>query len=222
MDNRIGDQVSDTYEMVRRMMLQVHTCIPGIIRTFDPASQTCSVSPAIKMRIKRPDGTFAFEELPIIVNAPLVFPNAGGFYITLPVQAGDNCLLLFSERALDNWHDLGGVQPPENEAVVSRNHDLTDALVLLAPVPLSESVANYSTVGVSVRNEDNSMRMTVEATKVGLYGGSNSIVVDSTGITFTGNVAVSGSGTLKRGSGPDLFAHRHTDPQGGYVGSPVT
>lgn len=224
----VGPEV-EMREMVDRSAMKMNTAIPGIIESFDPATQTATVTPAIKMRTMI-DNEEGFLSLPTIIHVPVVYPVVAvkGFALTLPISKGDNCLLVFSQRAIDNWHDRGSVQPPE-EGVNSRHHDLTDAFALISPLPLPQVFGDWEANGLELRNRAKSSRVTVRdseieiqrlpdsivtltgssitlqqggASTVTLLNGSITIqqggsivLVDSAGVTITGNLLVSGSVT---------------------------
>lgn len=115
-----GDPV---HVAIEERLKDVHTCCPGIIRSFNAATQTAVVQPAIK-RIWVDDGPL---DLPQCLDVPVQFPRGGGFVLTFPVAPGDECLLVFSERAIDNWFTNGDTQEPSEY----RLHDLSDAFAVL-------------------------------------------------------------------------------------------
>jgi len=162
MDMRIAGEVQTQREIIDRAMMQMNTCIPGVIESFDTATQTASVVPAITMRTNI-DGEAGYLELPKIISVPIVFPFAAtsGFAITLPIKKGDPCLLVFSQRAIDNWHLKGDIQPPE-EGTGSRHHDLTDAFAMFAPSPLPLVLGSWETEGIEIRNRAKTSRITIK------------------------------------------------------------
>lgn len=103
--------------------LGMSKCLPGIIKSFDPVNQTVTVQPAIK----RIFGGESPVDLPLCVDVPVVFPSGGGLVMTFPIAAGDECLLFFADRAIDNWWDRGGTQEPSEH----RLHDLSDGFALV-------------------------------------------------------------------------------------------
>lgn len=215
MDLRTADEITQLREMIDRALSRINTALPGVIDAFDAATQTATVIPAIKMRVNV-DGTESFMDLPPIINAPLIFPFAStaGFALTLPVKKGDPCIILFSQRSIDNWHDKGGIQPPE-EGVASRHHDLTDALVLMAASPLPDVLGAWEADGVELRNREKTTRVTVKDTTVVAAAGTSILTlnvngtatlvaptkvtvqtalaeVDAPQSNFTGNVSIAG------------------------------
>lgn len=126
--NQKTEQLARTAEAAHAAQIEgrlkdLHTCLPGIIASFDPDSQTASVQPAIK-RIFIEKGPV---NLPLCVDVPVQFPSGGGYTLTFPVAQGDECLLHFSERCIDFWHANGGVQLPGEY----RLHDLSDAFAIV-------------------------------------------------------------------------------------------
>jgi len=196
MDTRIVDPVTEVRETIDRALLRVNTCIPGVVDSFDPATQTCTVRPAIQMRVNI-DGSTSFMDLPQIINAPLIFPFAitAGFALTLPVKAGDACVILFSQRSIDNWHDKGGVQPPE-DGVSTRHHDLTDALVLLTAVPTPDVLSGWVEDGIEIRNTAQNSRITLRDASIEIARGTSLAVMTDTGVTITTTDIVATAATV--------------------------
>jgi hypothetical protein len=105
--------------MIEGELIDVHTSMPGIVKSFDAKTQTATVQPAIRrFFIGR-----GYVDLPQCVDVPVSFPRYGNFVITGPVSPGDEGELRFSERCIDNWWTTGGVQDPAEP----RMHDLSDA-----------------------------------------------------------------------------------------------
>lgn len=136
--------LSDTiFSMLRVSM-------PGIIQSFDPIACTCTVQPAISGQVPNEAGEFKSAPLPLLVDVPVVFPRGGGCTITFPVKAGDECLVVFSDRCIDFWWQNGGVQEP----VDPRQHDLSDAFAFIGPQSQAEVIGNISTSTLQMRTDD--------------------------------------------------------------------
>lgn len=126
------------------------TALPGIIRSFDPKEITCEVQPAIQGKIAKEDGSVELVNLPILLDCPVVFPRGGSCSLTFPIKAGDECLVVFSSRAIDLWWQSGGVQPP----VEVRMHDLSDGFVIPGPYSQPQAIKGISTNAVQLRSDD--------------------------------------------------------------------
>jgi hypothetical protein len=109
----------------------LHTALPGRIESYEYDKQRANVQPLIKRQYR--DGVVL--STPVIVNVPVIFPRSGGASLTFPVEQGDTVLLIFSERALENWLSLGGETVPGD----SRKFDLSDAMAIPGLFPFSDS-----------------------------------------------------------------------------------
>jgi len=205
---------------VRNALKDLHTSMPGIIDTFDPATQTCTVQPAIKRIFVGGEAV----ALPILINVPVSFPSAGGFNITLPVKQGDECLIIFSERSIDNWLQFGDIKIPNDR----RFHDLSDGVVIMGLKSNPNVVTDYDPDNLVIRNTANDVKVTI--------GADNNIAIDTPGdinmaaanVNVTGNLTVSEDVTIAgdvtadtvegssevTGGGVALSSHTH-----GYIGA---
>lgn len=195
MDARIVDEAAQLRESIDRALARMNTCIPGIIVSFDPETQTATVQPAVQAKTYI-DGESGVASLPQIINAPLIFPFAigAGFALTLPVSKGDPCVILFGQRSIDNWHDKGGIQPSE-EGISSRHHDLTDALVMLAAPPTPNVLGDWDSEGIVLRNTAGSSKVTVYDDSI-VVQNATEVIIDTPKTTITGELIVEGLATL--------------------------
>ncbi|AIR87097.1 Gp138 family membrane-puncturing spike protein [Pantoea rwandensis] len=136
--------LSDTIFSMLRVSL------PGIIESYDPIANTCTVQPALKGQTADELGNYTSAPLPLLVDVPVVFPRGGGCSITFPVEEGDECLVVFSDRCIDFWWQSGGVQEP----VDPRQHDLSDAFAFVGPMSQPNVISNISTTTLQIRTDD--------------------------------------------------------------------
>lgn len=152
--------------MVEGMLKDVNTILPGIVRSFDPATQTVRVQAALQTVFVGVGAT----TLPECVDVPVVFPAGGNFVLTFPVTAGDECLLMFSQRAIDFWWDQGGVQLPSEV----RFHDLSDAFALVGVSSRPRFLSGVATDAVELRTRagDTVLRIENEMVTAGAVAGA--------------------------------------------------
>ena len=145
----IGQRIGDEEEQLRRMMentsSNIRVSVPAEIVNFDTDKQTATVQPLIKERVNG-----EWEQLPQLLDVPVVFPKAGGYCLTFPIKEGDECLIIFSDMCLDAWWQSGGVQ----NQLECRRHDLSDAMCIIGITSVPNAVKKYSTDSVMLRNED--------------------------------------------------------------------
>ena len=172
-----------TRSAVDAALKDLHTCLPGIIQSFDPVAQTAQVQPAIQ-RVFSEKGAV---NLPLCVDVPVVFPGGGGFYFTFPVSAGDECVLVFSERCIDGWAIDGEVKAPED----FRLHDLSDAFAFVGVNSVGKAIPGFNATFAEIRNKAGTVKMTF----------------NNSGIVVTGNLTVNGQ-VVANGKRIDE-THRH-------------
>lgn len=165
---------------------------PGIIQTFDASKQTVTVLVAVKERIKI-EGVVSLASIPLLVDVPIVIPQAGGYNLTFPIQAGDECLLVFSDTCFDAWYQNGGMQAPMS----LRRHDLSDAFAIVGIKSQPRVIANYSGDSVQLRNEAGTNYIEIAADEMNLVFGSTKIKLNATGIEMTGNVTMNNNLDVK-------------------------
>lgn len=119
-------------------LLSLHTSMPGVVVSYNPATQCANVQPVIKRAVPLSDGTYEHEELPIVHNVQVEFGGStGGYAMQFPVLPGDNVWLIFSEAATAKWRTTGQISEPGD----LRRHDLSYACA----IPARGTVANTLT-----------------------------------------------------------------------------
>jgi Phage protein Gp138 N-terminal domain len=136
----------------RGLQTGMWTALPGLVQSFDPVAETCVVQPAIQALIRVPNSqTPVWVTMPLLTDCPVLFPSGGGFTLTFPIAHGDEGLVLFASRCIDNWWLAGGVQTqPE-----LRMHDLSDGFVLVGPRSQPRKLSpQVNAANVQLRSDD--------------------------------------------------------------------
>ena len=106
--------------------LSINTCLPGRITRYDETRQRADVQPLVKLRRLTEESEIAVDTLPVVPAVPVVFPGAGAWRLTFPIQEGSTGLLIFSQASLDRWLVSGGLVDPEDD----RRFDLSDGMFI--------------------------------------------------------------------------------------------
>jgi hypothetical protein len=101
--NQIPSLTQVLKQSINNRLLDLHTAIIARVESYDAAKQQVSVSPVLKRAVPTLDGHVAEEQLPILSEVPVLFPRAGGFFISFPIQPGDFVQLIFNESSIDAW-----------------------------------------------------------------------------------------------------------------------
>ncbi len=109
-------------DAIENRLVDLHVAMPCVVKSYDPSKQMVSVQPALQRKYL--SGTV--KALPVVNNIPVAHPRGGKAAVLLPITAGDEGWLVFSERSLDVWKSKGGVVDPDD----TRKHHLSDAVYM--------------------------------------------------------------------------------------------
>lgn len=191
------------------------TSLPCIVRSVNFSQMTVNAQPTVQGFKINEDGSKTFINYPVLEDIPIVFPSAGGFTITFPIQPGDEILVVLSARCIDFWWQSGQIQ----NSIETRMNDLSDSFAIPGVKSLPNIIPGISNSGVQIRNNDGTTYIEISADgKIKLISPSE--------ISIQGDVNVTGSiqasGEITSGSIP-LSTHKHTGVTtgGGTSGGPT-
>lgn len=137
------------------MMLNLNVCLPGKIVSYNAENQYADVQ--IQLLKKYTD--FSTEPHPVIPNVPVRHPRAAGgnAFIHMPVAVGDDVLLVFSQRSLDNWKTQNIPVVGQNGGVDTndtRKHHITDAFAILGGSAMPDAFEVSDPTAIEIVNGD--------------------------------------------------------------------
>ncbi len=117
--------------------LCLHFAGVGRIQSYDPVHQVADVVPQVRHPWPQPDGTYVFEDLPVLPSVPVVFPRMGKWFLAFSVEAGDAVQLIYDSAAPGAWRrqadsgatGLDRVRELKNPATLQRHH-LSNAVAI--------------------------------------------------------------------------------------------
>ena len=114
--------------MKRDIFESLHCALPGTVVSFDDESQTAVIQPAVKhrrvsSRAERSgvEGSPSSISFPLLRDVPVFMP------VSLEIQEGDACLVIFADRDIDAWFETGEAEVPPS----SRMHSLSDGFAFV-------------------------------------------------------------------------------------------
>lgn len=147
---RVGNERVMSKQIAQTESLKTFVAMPCIVQSFNAEALTIVAQPAIQGKQELEDGTVQAVNLPLLQDVPVIFPHAGGCSITFPVKIGDECLVVFADRCIDAWWQLGGVQPQ----LCGRYHSLSDGFAIVGPWSQATKIADVSTDRLEIRSDD--------------------------------------------------------------------
>ena len=102
--------------LMEAMAENLHVALPGEIVSYNSSNRTATVQPVIRNWRQK-------ETPPLLLDVPVFFP--GNFIV--PVNKGDECLVVFADTCIDAWYQNSGVSMP----ISARRHDLSDGFAFV-------------------------------------------------------------------------------------------
>ncbi len=183
----------------------IHTSIPGKIKSYDASKGTAEIQPSGKY--KKSDGTYI--DYPTIKNVPVtqIQSSSQNCSICLPIKEGDGCMINFSEQQLDYFRD-------EQEPKTDLRFDLTNAVATVGLCKDANDVSKDACDNDAIifQNKRDS-KVTIKEDNVEIKMKNSTITIDKngnitikseqkvkieapSGVDITGNVAVTGNITV--------------------------
>ena len=122
----------------------------GEIVSFDPNTQTAEVQIKMTYLING-----EIREYPLLIDCPCIILAGGDGALTMPISAGDSCLVLFNDRDMDNWYSGGQTMPPRTD----RMHDFADAIALVGLRNKQNKISGYLANGVELKHGKSTIKL---------------------------------------------------------------
>lgn len=146
--------LADALSLLRKdIFLNMNCHHLGTIQSFDASKQTASATINYKktfFELNKATGIYnaVLIDYPILIDCPVICLGGGTTGLTFPIQSGDECLIIFNDRDIDNWFSGAG-----NGAVATpRLHSLADGIILVGPRSKANVIQNYDTERATLFN----------------------------------------------------------------------
>jgi phage baseplate assembly protein gpV len=224
--DRIKPPIEQWKLALKQLSRDIRVAVPGIIKSFNADLQTAVVQVAIteKMNIWAADQNGAVsqtqqeKQIPLLGDVPVLLPRCAGFAITLPIQSGDECLLIFNDCMIDWFWQSGQVSSTNNHP---RRHDLSDAVCIPTGISQQQVLAGYSANSLQVRSVDATTVVDVAEGQITVTAPTVNIMAANVNIAGTAGVTISGD-LLTTIESRVFLAHTHSGvSSGGGISGPV-
>ena len=126
------------------IMLSLNCHAIATVQSFDPTKQVISATINYKKSFLKRDpvtgvNSMQLVDYPILLDVPVVVLSGGLFNLTFPIAVGDECLILFNDRNIDNWFQSGQVGAVAN----GRLHSFSDGIAIVGVKSLLKVLATY-------------------------------------------------------------------------------
>ena len=141
----IEPSFTDALNLLKKdILLNLNSHHVGTVQSFDADNQTCTATinyPKTYFELNSVTGLYqpVLVNYPLMVDCPVMSLGGGLAALTMPVKIGDECLVLFNDRDLDNWFQGGA-----GAAVATpRLHSFSDAIILVGLRSLGNVLSNF-------------------------------------------------------------------------------
>lgn len=194
-------RTSVTEKLIRKNLLYTRTMTPAkVLKVLD--NGWVEVDPQIQqVHFNRTTGVETPVDIGRLVRVPIGFYKVGGFIMTFPLAIGDEGILLFSDRSLDQWKITGKKGMPDS----ARTHNVSDAVFIPFPTSEGGAIQNYDTDNLVIGKEDGTVGITINASTNAVNVTSDSSItltapivnVDASNvINLNGNTIIDGDLTV--------------------------
>lgn len=179
-------QTTDVLKAFKRdLMLNFNCHHLGTVQSFDPEFQTAKVTINYKKAFYTIDERGRYlpklVDYPVIVAAPAIFVGGGGYALTFPVDEGDECLVLFNDRNIDNWFAGSSNSAPATQEL----HAFGDALIIVGLRSKANAISDFSSDGPELRNKEGDKKFSISEDAVRAVFGENVVEVTEESVTLT-------------------------------------
>lgn len=176
--------LKDLLDLTRReIFLNLNCHHVGTVQSFDPIKQLAKATINYKKTYFLPNAAGVYEPItkdyPVIVDAPVIVLGGGTGVLTFPITKGDECLILFNDRDIDNWLTGSSNSPVKT----GRLHSYTDAILLVGLRSLANVVTTYNSTEPEFRTKDGVGKFFLKSGSTGMSRGTTEVSVDASKVT---------------------------------------
>lgn len=172
--------MSTTYdiETVLREVLDaraadIHTALPGKVVSYDASKQVADIQPLVKDVYHAESGALLTRSFPVLPSVPVAFLRGGGYFLSVPLAAGDTGMLVFSELPIDRWRSTG----QESHPVDARRHGVGNAVFYPGVRPRAQALTEAGVSDHMVLGKEGGCQVHVKPNEVNLDGGPSATAV---------------------------------------------
>lgn len=196
-DERISSQEEIFRAALDTISEKIRVALPAIVERFDQEKQTVDVQIALREKILL-NGETKEIEIPLVCDIPVYFAGGQGFDITIPVEVGDECLIIFADMCIDAWWEAGGIQNQTEK----RRHDLSDGFALVGFRSQKNLPEKYKSDAIVISAQDSIVeiykdKVNIDSKNISLTSEtinltSNSVLISANQININGELIING------------------------------
>ena len=132
--------------------------LPARIVEFFPEDQTATIQICAETIFSSADSISDSKLREPLEGVPVHTVGGGGWHLTMPIKAGDTCIISFSQIGYDHWlyedKDEGGLVANLPAPHLKRQFSEDDGFVTVGFNTIPRAIAEFSDVNSEWRNDD--------------------------------------------------------------------
>lgn len=136
----------------KEILLGLNCHAVATVQEFNSAAQTIRATIVYQKSytVAQADGTPGVDlrPYPVLVDVPVIVISGGAAALTMPIAKGDECLILFNDRDMDDWYVGATNKAPRS----SRLHSFSDGVALIGLNSKANVITNYDAERAVLRN----------------------------------------------------------------------
>lgn len=216
LEQRLKNPTQLHFELIDRIFSTLRVSAVATVVSFDPDTATVTVQLATTELVQQnsasnsaTSGSSAISmstdavAIPVLTDVPVSWPNGGGFNLTFPIEAGDECIVIFQDTAIDAWFEQGAAENPVNQ-ISQRRHSLSDAIAVFGPRSQPNVLDNWSTTSAQLRSDDGTVVIDIADGQITITATGGTVEVNADTVNVNASQAtVNTSGDAKVIAGGD-------------------
>ncbi len=148
---------------------RVHVAIPGVIVSYNAATQTAAVAPSVSLPIRTLEGAPSYMALPTIPDVPVQWPSGGGYFVAFGLVPGDPVVLVFSDVPAGEYLATGNTSDPTD----TRRHSMGYPVAIPGGMrPDPKALQSAPVAGVVIGKDGADAQIVIDATDVRIGRGA--------------------------------------------------
>lgn len=156
--------LKDLLDLFQKQIMLLFNCHHvGTVQSFNPTTQQATATINYLRTYFQQDtnpqsDTFGTSvpklvSYPTLIDCPVMFLGGGSTSLTFPVSKGDECIVLFNDRDIDNWFSGSSGSP----VATSRLHSFSDAIILVGVRSKANVLSNFDTTRAALKDKGGAM-----------------------------------------------------------------
>lgn len=148
------------------LRMNTFNAIPGKIDVYDPKTGSASID---VMMSRKDAQTGQIKQWAGLLDVPVMQLSGAAGGVNIPIAQGDDCLVIFADRDIDNWYATGAAQVPASPRI----HSLADGFAIVGVRPLTKPPIRPDYLATGIYRD--ATQISIKGNKVAVKNGTTDL-----------------------------------------------